>query len=101
MAVDAAREPVRESAPLREVAFLISVGFLVIGIAGFMPGITTHYSELQFAGHDSGAELLGVFQVSILHNLVHLLYGVAGVALTRTDAGARSFLVFGGLIYLG
>jgi uncharacterized protein DUF4383 len=100
VAVDVAREPIRERAPSRELALLISVGFLAVGIAGFIPGITTHYGDMHFAGHHSGAKLLGVFQVSILHNLVHLLYGVAGIALTRTNAGARSFLVGGGLIYL-
>ena len=100
MVVDVAREPVRERAPLRELAFLISLGFLAVGIAGFIPGITTHYGDLGFAGDDSGAKLLGVFQVSILHNLVHLLYGGAGLALARTAAGARAFLVVGGLTYL-
>ncbi len=85
---------------MRELAFLVSIGFLVVGIAGFIPGITTHYSDMSFAGHDSGAKLLGVFQVSVLHNLVHLLYGVAGILLSRTSSGARTFLVGGGLIYL-
>jgi hypothetical protein len=44
--------------------------------------------------------LFGVFQVSILHNLVHLAFGLAGVALARTVTGARGFLVGGGAIYL-
>jgi hypothetical protein len=43
--------------------------------------------------------LLGVFQVSILHNIVHLLFGVAGLALSRTVMSARAFLIGGGLIY--
>ncbi len=102
MAVEVAREPTRERdrAPLAELGLIISIGFLAVGILGFIPGITTHYSDLQFAGHDSDAKLLGVFQVSILHNLVHLLYGVVGLFLCRTVAGARAFLVGGGVIYL-
>ena len=100
MAVDVVREPVRERAPLRQLTFLISLAFLAVGIAGFIPGITTHYGDLRFAGHDSGAQLLGVFQVSILHNIVHLLYGVTGLVLSRTTPGARAFLVVGGLVYL-
>jgi hypothetical protein len=100
VAVHVAREPIRERAPLSELALLISLGFLALGIAGFIPGITTHYGELDFAGHDSGAKLLGVFQVSILHNLVHLAYGASGLVLARTRAGARAFLVVGGLVYL-
>jgi Domain of unknown function (DUF4383) len=101
MAVDVAREPVRERAPLRDLALLVGLAFLAVGIAGFIPGITTDYGDLRFAGHHSGAKLFGVFQVSILHNLVHLLFGVAGIALSRTSETARTFLVGGGLIYLG
>jgi hypothetical protein len=55
---------------------------------------------MTFAGHESGAELLGIFEVSILHNLVHVLFGVAGLAMARTWSGARSFLIGGGAIYL-
>ena len=34
------------------------------------------------------------------HNVVHLLFGVAGLALARTASGARAFLVGGGAVYL-
>jgi hypothetical protein len=44
--------------------------------------------------------LLGVFMVSILHNIVHLLFGVAGLALARTPRGAHTYLIAGGVIYL-
>jgi Domain of unknown function (DUF4383) len=54
---------------------------------------------MSFAGHHSGAMLLGVFQVSALHNIVHLLFGIAGLALARTVAGARNFLIYGGAVY--
>ena len=74
---------------------------MVVGFLGFVPGVTTHYDDLSFAGHGSGAKLLGTFQVSILHNLVHLLFGIAGLALARTADGARTFLVGGGIAYLG
>jgi Domain of unknown function (DUF4383) len=100
MAVDVARQAIPERAPLRDLAILLSLAFFAVGVAGFIPGITTHYGELGFAGDDSGAKLLGVFQVSVLHNLVHLLYGIAGLVLARTTAGARLFLIGGGLTYL-
>jgi hypothetical protein len=38
--------------------------------------------------------------VSILHNLVHVLFGIVGLALARTWEGARAFLIGGGAIYL-
>jgi hypothetical protein len=87
--------------PIQTVAFVVGLTFLVVGIAGFIPGITTNlYDGLDFAGHDGGAELLGIFQVSVLHNLVHILFGIAGLALSRTFDGSRTFLVGGGAIYL-
>jgi hypothetical protein len=78
----------------------VGAAFLLVGILGFIPGITSSYSDLSFAGHESNAKLLGIFQVSILHNLVHVLFGVAGLAMSRTREGARAFLVGGGVIYL-
>jgi arginine exporter protein ArgO len=74
--------------------------FLLIGLLGFIPGITSNYDQMSFAGHESEAMLMGVFQVSILHNIVHLLYGVAAFALARTVSGARNFFIWGGAVYL-
>jgi hypothetical protein len=85
---------------LQTVALLTGAVFLLVGILGFIPGITTNYGDMAFAGDGSEAELFGIFQVSILHNLVHLAFGVVGLALARTWDGARTFLVGGGLIYL-
>lgn len=85
--------------PLQLAALVVGIVFLLVGIAGFIPGITTNYSELTFAGHHSGAMLLGVFAVSILHNIVHLLFGVAGIALARSFSGARNYLIGGGVVY--
>ena len=69
---------------------LQSARVLAVGVLGFVPGITTHYDQLTFAGHHSDAALLRIFNVSVLHNLVHLAFGVAGIALARTFNSARS-----------
>ncbi|MFJ7213530.1 DUF4383 domain-containing protein [Amycolatopsis sp. NPDC098790] len=81
-------------------ATVVSVVFLLVGVLGFVPGITTNYDQLSFAGHNSMAMLLGLFMVSILHNIVHLLFGVVGLAAARTPRGAFVFLVAGGVVYL-
>jgi hypothetical protein len=81
--------------PVQIVAMVYGVVFLLVGIAGFIPGLTTNYETLQFAGHHSEAMLMGVFQVSILHNIVHLLFGIAGLALARTGTMARYGLFIG------
>lgn len=85
---------------IRKAAMAVAVAFLLIGVLGFVPGVTSDYGAMEFAGNESGALLLGLFQVSILHNIVHLLYGVAGLAMGRTADGARAYLVGGGIIYL-
>lgn len=89
----------RERTPVQALALLVGTVFLIVGIAGFIPGITTHYSDLSFAGHDSGAKLLGLFQVSWLHNFVHLAFGV-GILMAKTPEGARTYLIGGGIAYL-
>jgi hypothetical protein len=85
---------------VQKAALGVGVVFLLVGVLGFIPGITTDYGTMSFASHHSEAKLLGLFQVSILHNIVHLLFGVAGLALARTVGGARQYLVVGGIIYL-
>ncbi len=82
------------------LAATVGAVFLLVGVLGFIPGITTNVGDLQFAGHHTDAELLGIFQVSILHNAVHLLFGVAGLVLARNAAWSRLYLVGGGAIYL-
>ncbi|SER76714.1 protein of unknown function [Lentzea xinjiangensis] len=86
--------------PVQMVALLFGVVFTLVGIAGFIPGLTTNYDTLMFAGHHSEAKLLGLFQVSILHNIVHLGFGIAGLVLARTVRGAYLYLVGGGVIYV-
>ncbi|HEX8518018.1 MAG TPA: DUF4383 domain-containing protein [Pseudonocardia sp.] len=84
--------------PVQLAAAAVGAVFVLVGILGFIPGITTAYDQLGFA-HGSGALLLGLFQVSILHNLVHLLFGIAGLAMARTIPGARNYLIYGGAVY--
>ncbi len=89
----------RYGAPVQKAALAVGAVFLLVGILGFIPGITTNYDTMTFAGHHSEAQLLGVFNVSVLHNLVHLLFGVAGVTMARSFGNARSYLIGGGVIY--
>jgi hypothetical protein len=89
----------RDRTPIQSLAALVGVVFLLVGILGFVPGITTHYSDLSFAGHDSNAKLLGIFQTSILHNIVHIAFGI-GILMAKTVEGARTYLIGGGVVYL-
>lgn len=81
------------------LAFLFGAAFLLVGILGFIPGITVSYDQLKFAGEDSDAELLGLFQVSILHNIAHILFGV-GILAAKRHRSALQYLLVAGLLYV-
>ena len=69
-------------------AVMIALGFVLIGLLGFVPGVTT------------GGKLFGVFLVSTLHCVLYLLSGFVGFALARTYAASRAYFLGGGLVYL-
>jgi len=81
----------------RSLAGLGGAAFVLLGVLGFVPGATTHYGELQLA-HGSHAQLLGVFRVSILLNVAHLLVGAGALLFPRPTAIAVASL---GLWLLG
>ncbi|MCW2635837.1 MAG: hypothetical protein JWQ99_2204 [Blastococcus sp.] len=60
--------------------------YLLVGIVGFL---VTGFDN--FAGNEQSEKLLGIFMINPLHNIVHLLIGIAGLVLSRTLAGARTF----------
>ena len=85
--------------PLQTAALAVGVVFALVGILGFIPGITEN-APGDFMGENSPGSLFHVFQTGILHNLVHLVFGGAGIALSRTWDGSRSYLIGGGIVYL-
>src|SRR5918992_1160544 len=90
----------RDRSLAQTLALVFGLAFLGAGVLGFIPGITTNLGDIKFAGNDSPSELLRIFQVSIVHNIVHLLFGIAGIALSRTTANAKTYLLYSGVIYV-
>jgi hypothetical protein len=86
-------------APVQTVTIVIALVFTLVGVLGFVPGITSGFDSMTFAGHHSDARLLGIFEVSVLHNVVHLLFGIVGFLMARTAGAAVTYLVTGGAIY--
>jgi len=80
-------------------SLIVGFAFLAVGILGFVPGVTTDYDSLGFVDQH-GAKLLGIFEVNALHNIVHLAFGVAGIALAARHETARMYLVVGAIVYL-
>lgn len=75
------------------LALAFGAVYTLVGLVGFFVS-----SDVDFAGKQ-GASLLG-FDVNGLHNIVHLLIGVALLAASRTHAAARSANLAIGAVYL-
>lgn len=81
---------------IQKVAALFGVVFIVIAILGFIaPGGMAMNADMT-----TSAKVLGMFPVNLLHNIVHLLFGIWGLAASRSGSGSRSFFQIGGIIYL-
>lgn len=75
----------RGRAPYQWLALAIGVAYLLVGLAGwFVTGFENWFE------HDPDQTLLG-FAINPLHNVVHLVIGIAGIVLASTRGGARTF----------
>jgi hypothetical protein len=72
----------------------------LVGLLGFVPGLTIHIEDLTVAGHHTTTLLFGLFAVSVVHNVIHLAYAVAGIAMATSARLARWFLLAGGGVHL-
>ena len=75
----------------RRFAMILGVVFVVFGVVAFIPPFVrpapAGAPELTVTGPGHGY-LLGLFHVNVLHNLVHLLFGVLGIIMARNAANA-------------
>ena len=92
----------------RRFALVVGIIYLVIGIAGFIPGLVQgrDYSAQGLAVDAGSGALLGLFPVNVVHHLVHLLVGVLGIAAYRAFDTARLYarglaIVYGVLAVMG
>jgi hypothetical protein len=81
-------------------AFIIAGALIAIGVLSFIPGITAGLDKLAWVGQHSGAKLFGMFAVSAVLSIVHIVVGAAGFYFARSYAGARAYLLGGGVLYL-
>ncbi|HEX6686986.1 MAG TPA: DUF4383 domain-containing protein [Candidatus Limnocylindrales bacterium] len=77
------------------VGWVAGTVFIAVGLLGFTVS----------GGHDAagihGGELLGIFQVNMLHNFVHLLVGAALIVGAMAGArAAKTVNVLVGVVYL-
>lgn len=72
---------------VKKAAFIFGVVFIAVGLLGFIPALTPD-------GH-----LLGIFEVDTVHNLIHLLSGIAALVLSKTYRGAKTYFKVFGVVY--
>lgn len=76
----------------RYFSLIYGIVFLLVGIAGFIPGLVTpHAADPALTISASSGHLFGLFPVNAAHNLVHVLFGIAGIAAYRDFSSARLY----------
>jgi hypothetical protein len=96
----------------RRFAFILGLLFVLAGIAGFLPflahpeaGSTLPDNAIAMPGHGGAvlgtgdAMLFGLFPVNAVHNAVHLLFGLWGIAGSRSRRGALVYARSIAIIY--
>ncbi|MGE7204860.1 DUF4383 domain-containing protein [Sphingomonas sp. NPDC019816] len=76
---------------VRLFATVFGLVFLVAGAAGFVPGLSPLHAHPDLHVTAASRLALGLFPVNILHNLVHLAFGVWGLLAARSIAGSFGY----------
>jgi hypothetical protein len=72
-------------------ARVFGIIFLVVGIGGFIPGLTQPHDHPNLAVEAASGMELGLFPVNVLHNLVHIAFGIWGLIAARSMSAARGY----------
>ncbi|MGQ0816203.1 MAG: DUF4383 domain-containing protein [Gemmatimonadota bacterium] len=80
---------------VQRVAQIFGVVFVLVAILGFVASGTSMEADPM-----SAPRLLGLFPVNVLHNVVHLAFGVWGLLAARTFGGAKAYATIAGGLYL-
>ena len=85
-------------------ALTLGIIFLLLGIAGLIPALTTIPGEnfdtaLPLTADSIYAKgfglVFGVFPTNLMHNLFHILVGALGIAAAKSDRGRTYNQIFG------
>ncbi|HEY9623563.1 MAG TPA: DUF4383 domain-containing protein [Crinalium sp.] len=92
--------------PGQYFALITGILFLAVGLMGFIPGFVREPMTSPDAvglGMGSGyGDLMGMFPINVLHNVVHIIVGLSGIfaaiALDGSRVFSRALAVFYGLL---
>lgn len=96
----------RSSMSVRKFALAWGVLFLMIGVGGFIPGLTTPHTHPDVTVEAGLGLELGLFPVNVLHNIVHLSFAGWGLIASRTVGASRIYargtaVIYGVFVIMG
>ena len=80
---------------VQRLAQIFGIVFLLLAIIGFV----TSGSSME-ADPEMAAKIFGLFPVNLVHNGVHLGFGIWGLLAARSFEGSRNYGIIGGVMYL-
>ncbi|HEX6060157.1 MAG TPA: DUF4383 domain-containing protein [Gemmatimonadaceae bacterium] len=80
---------------VQRAALIFGWAFVGVGVLGFLVTGASMEDDPLLA-----PRLLGLFPLNVMHNVVHLLLGVWGIASAGSFAASKSYAVGAGTIYL-
>ncbi len=83
----------------RTFALIFGIVFLAVGIAGFIPGLLHPVDHPDVTVNAFEGDLLGLFPVNLLHNVVHLLFGIWGLLAYKSLGGSVTYARGVAIIY--
>lgn len=91
---------------VRTFATSFGLVFLLAGLAGFVPGLSPMHMHPGVALQTGSRQALGLFPVNVLHNLIHVAFGIWGLAAARRAGGSIAYaksvaVIYGVLTVLG
>ena len=84
----------------RTFALLFGIVFLAVGVLGFVPNLVEPLHPEHPAVNPEGGLLLGLFPINAIHNGVHLLFGLWGLAASRSLSGSVLYARAVAVIYV-
>lgn len=91
----------------RNLALILGIIFLVVGIAGFIPGFvslpagapTVPVDVPNLSFDDGYGHVFGLFPTNYLHNAVHIVVGILGIAAATSLSGSLVYNRFFAIAY--
>jgi hypothetical protein len=96
----------RQHMSTRTFARIFGILFLVLGLGGFVPGLTQPHVHPNLTVDAASGMALGLFPVNVLHNLFHIAFGIWGLMAARSLGAARGYgrsvaIIYGVLTVMG